>query len=219
MRQRLGDTTDCRLGYAANHDEFERVPFWDDLDDIGVDAYFPLASTWEAKGRSRPRENVLMRRSSRNLKRLKEFSDKRRKRVTISEWGTVPFELTSTKPWDWQPSQIPDVDEQVRTYSTLLRSIESEGSWLSACDLWHWRMPGNGESPYGIDHTSEVASPANRWESFLISLDDLDAKDTIIFKINWSHATGDLSGPIYLADASFAMPGRPAQPRSRRPGG
>jgi hypothetical protein len=62
------------------------------------------------------------------------------------------------------------------------------------------------------------ALPGNRWQSFLISLDDLDARDTIIFKVNWSHATGDLSGPIHLADASFAMPGRPAQPRSRRQG-
>src|SRR3954453_877867 len=31
------------LTYAANYDEFSRVPFWDALDYIGIDAYFGLA--------------------------------------------------------------------------------------------------------------------------------------------------------------------------------
>jgi hypothetical protein len=32
------------LTYAANWDEFEEVDFWDKLDFIGVDAYFPISS-------------------------------------------------------------------------------------------------------------------------------------------------------------------------------
>ena len=32
-----------KLTYAANWDEFKRVPFWKALDYIGVDAYFPLS--------------------------------------------------------------------------------------------------------------------------------------------------------------------------------
>ena len=31
-----------KLTYAANWDEYKRVPFWKELDYIGVDAYFPL---------------------------------------------------------------------------------------------------------------------------------------------------------------------------------
>lgn len=31
-----------KLTYAANWDEFKRVPFWQSLDFIGIDAYFPL---------------------------------------------------------------------------------------------------------------------------------------------------------------------------------
>jgi len=37
-----------RITYAANFDEFEKTPFWRELDAIGVDAYFPLASTLDA---------------------------------------------------------------------------------------------------------------------------------------------------------------------------
>ena len=32
-----------KLTYASNWDEFKRVPFWDKIDYIGVDAYFPLS--------------------------------------------------------------------------------------------------------------------------------------------------------------------------------
>jgi hypothetical protein len=34
--------TDAPLTYAANWDAYQRVPFWDALDVIGVQAYFPL---------------------------------------------------------------------------------------------------------------------------------------------------------------------------------
>jgi hypothetical protein len=44
---------------------------------------------------------------------------------------------------------------------------------------------------------------SNRWESLCISLADLDAESTIIFKVNWSHASGEINGPIHLADVCF----------------
>ncbi|MDD3088610.1 MAG: discoidin domain-containing protein [Candidatus Omnitrophica bacterium] len=34
-----------KLTYAANWTEYEEVPFWDKMDMIGIDAYFPLAET------------------------------------------------------------------------------------------------------------------------------------------------------------------------------
>jgi homoserine trans-succinylase len=32
-----------KLTYAANWDDFDKVPFWNELDYIGIDAYFPLS--------------------------------------------------------------------------------------------------------------------------------------------------------------------------------
>ena len=34
-----------KLTYAANWDEFHQVPFWEKLDYIGIDAYFPLSKS------------------------------------------------------------------------------------------------------------------------------------------------------------------------------
>jgi hypothetical protein len=169
-RKALGLQTRCRLGYAANHDEFDKVPFWDGLDEIGVDAYFPLVSPWQAKGPSRPHGNVLVRGFDRNLKMLKRFASRQRRPLAISEWGTVPFATTSVRPWHWQPSQTPDPDEQSRAYKALLQAIRTEGAWLSSCDLWHWRMPGNEGSTYGIDQTSELADHIRRYATMGASI-------------------------------------------------
>jgi hypothetical protein len=157
VRGVVGRAPSCRLSYAANFDELDHVPFWADLDEIGVDAYYPLASKSQAKGLARPTEETLTRGWSRNLNALRNFSDRQRQRLTISEWGAVPFDLTSTMPWHWQPSETPDPAEQSHAYQALLHSIRNESHWLSACDIWHWRMPGNDGSAYGIEGASEVA--------------------------------------------------------------
>ena len=41
-----------RILYAANFDAFERTPFWDALDAIGIDAYFPLSGDRHASDRA-----------------------------------------------------------------------------------------------------------------------------------------------------------------------
>jgi hypothetical protein len=170
IRRILGPAESYRLSYAANHDEVERIQFWDDLDEIGVDAYYPLASTHQASGPSRPSEDVLDLGVERMLTKLKKFSTRWNKRITISEWGAVPFDLTSTQPWNWQPSRTVDVREQADVYRALLRAIANEYDWLSACDIWHWRMRGNEGSPYGIDMLDKPSKLIKRYSRMAIGL-------------------------------------------------
>jgi hypothetical protein len=42
--------------------------------------------------------------------------------------------------------------------------------------------------------------PPGTWLKVSVPLEDLGADHTIIFKVNWSHAHDDLSGPVHLAD-------------------
>jgi hypothetical protein len=147
----------CSLSYAANHDEVWGVPFWETLTNISVDAYYKLASDREARGLNRPTMQVLLKGWSDSLLRLKKFSSKHGKLCTISEWGTVPLDMTSSRPWNWQPSQLADPGEQHAAYRSMLQSIRHQGNWLHGCDFWHWRMPGNEGSDYGIDLSSPVS--------------------------------------------------------------
>jgi hypothetical protein len=147
----------CSLSYASNYDEVSQVPFWKTLTNISVDAYYSLASDRQAQGLNRPTMQVLLNGWSNNLLRLKKFSSKQGKPCIISEWGTVPFDLTSVRPWNWHPSQLADPGEQYAAYRSMLESIRGQGNWLHACDFWHWRMPGNEGSDYGINLSSPVS--------------------------------------------------------------
>ncbi|MFI5954905.1 toll/interleukin-1 receptor domain-containing protein [Cryptosporangium sp. NPDC051539] len=58
---------------------------------------------------------------------------------------------------------------------------------------------GNGiRNPVALDPL-----PSGQWCDYTLSLEELDAENTIIFKVNWSHEQDELSGPLHLADVEF----------------
>lgn len=58
---------------------------------------------------------------------------------------------------------------------------------------------GNGvRTPIQLDPL-----PDDGWHTVTLPLTGLDANDTIIFKVNWSHVSGEISGPIYLNDVAL----------------
>jgi hypothetical protein len=59
--------------------------------------------------------------------------------------------------------------------------------------------------------------PPDRWQNHSISFTELDAEDTIIFKVNWSHAHDAMLGPIYLADVRLAAKRNAAGPAYTNP--
>jgi hypothetical protein len=148
-----GGTT---LTYAANHDDYTKVPFWDELDEIGIDAYFLLVPQTLAVGRGKPSIETVQTGWEKILEPIKRFSEERHKSVIFSEWGTVPFDLTTSQPWNWKPSEIADPEEQLHAYQGTLAALLSQGNWLEGVVFWHWGMPGNEGSPYRITSNSQV---------------------------------------------------------------
>lgn len=69
------------LTYAANFDAFEKTPFWDALDAVGVDAYFPLASGEEAD------DAALRRGAAAAMARMEAVAARVRRPLLITEVG------------------------------------------------------------------------------------------------------------------------------------
>lgn len=138
------------LTYAANHDEYKNLPLWHQLDEIGIDAYFSLASRPQAAGIGNPTIGVIAANWKNILKRLKNFSEQQKKPVILSEWGVVPFDLTTYQPWNWKPSTTEDSLEQLNAYRATLAAVASQGNWLRGIQFWHWGMEGNLDSNYSI---------------------------------------------------------------------
>lgn len=135
------------LVYAANYDEYRHVAFWDSLDLIGVDAYWPLAD--------RPTTDVRRLRLAWRpvAARLAAFSARHHRRVLFTEAGYASQRGATTAPWSWTVGKRPAEAEQAAAYEALL-SVFDGRSWWAGVSWWMWDdWPGSGETPARLAFT------------------------------------------------------------------
>jgi hypothetical protein len=121
------------LTYAANFDEYQRVPFWDALDYIGIDAYFQLADpadpappvgqlarAWSARG---------------YLSRIAALSQKTGKRVLFTEIGYRATRTTAVHPNAWGAKAATDQGAQGRAYEAFYAAVAGQ-PWLAGVYWW-----------------------------------------------------------------------------------
>jgi len=134
---RVRAVTDARLTYAANWDRYGEVRFWDALDAIGVQAYFPLVEgvvEGEETG-----EAALRAGWSRVLSPLRELSERTGKPVVFTELGYSDSPAAALRPWEDPPRGGPRAPElQARCLATALRVLAEEREWLRGAFLWKW---------------------------------------------------------------------------------
>jgi hypothetical protein len=104
-RRLIGSVRDIyggRLTYAANFDQYEFVGFWDELDLLAINAYFPLRGSFEP---DLSRDELATRLEAgwrAVLRRLDEFRQQQgipRHRVLFSELGYVQRANSTIEPW------------------------------------------------------------------------------------------------------------------------
>ncbi len=148
----------CVVSYAANFNEYEEVGFWDDLDEIGIDAYAPLATEAQSRGAGNPSEEMITKNFERFMQRLKAFSRQLNKPIFISEWGVVPFDTSVSEPSNELPSTIVDRDEALKAYRAVLGVLRTQGNWLQGVDFWHWSIDPYEDSNYRIEPNSDISA-------------------------------------------------------------
>ncbi|MFF3314773.1 hypothetical protein ACFYV5_04590 [Streptomyces sp. NPDC003035] len=147
------------LVYAANYDEYPRVAFWDAVDLIGVDAYWPLSE--------RPTHDVeALERSWRPIREdLAAFAAERGRRILFTEAGYVSQRGSTTAPYSWTISRTPDQAEQAAGYEALLASFRSE-PWWAGVFWWVWDVTPHGSQDDVLDYTprgKEAEKVVRRW--------------------------------------------------------
>lgn len=117
-----------RLTYAANWwSDYERVPFWDDLDLVGIDAYFPLADTREV---ARSELEAGARRVAENLAAAaRRFG----RPVLLTEVGFAAREGAWVTPHE--EGGTFSEEHQAVAYETLL-GVLGRPPWLEGMFLW-----------------------------------------------------------------------------------
>ncbi|MET9412957.1 hypothetical protein ABZY03_01960 [Streptomyces klenkii] len=135
------------LTYAANYDEYRTVAFWDDLDVIGIDAYWPLAE--------RPTADAARLRDAWKpiTGELAAFSARHHRKILFTEAGYVSQRGTTTAPYSWTVSKSAGEDEQAAAYEALLTALDGRPWWAGVC-WWMWDdWPDAGETPRRLAYT------------------------------------------------------------------
>jgi hypothetical protein len=123
--------------YAAEVDEYTRVPFWDAVDVIGINAYWQLskASTTDVLVLQRSWESIRA--------ELAVFSAKYDRKILFTEAGYTSQEGTTTDPSNWRVSLKPNQIEQAAAYQSLLWAF-SDQEWWAGVHWWVWNaLPEN----------------------------------------------------------------------------
>jgi sugar phosphate isomerase/epimerase len=123
------------LTYSANWDRFEEVRFWDALDAIGIQSYFPLVAH---DGLPSPQE--LEESWARIVDRLEEYGRRHDRRIILAELGYNRSSRAAARPWEYGQGG-PDAEEvQGRCLTAALGALEGS-EIVTGAFLWKW-FPG-----------------------------------------------------------------------------
>ncbi len=126
------EKTTAPLTYAANWDRYERVRFWDALDVIGIQGYFPLVNHTEL-----PSTEELERGWQRVLEQLERYSRTHGKKVVLAELGYNRSAHAAREPWDHRSGGPNAAEVQRRCMVSALKALEGNDVVVGAF-LWKW---------------------------------------------------------------------------------
>jgi hypothetical protein len=124
------------ITYAATQGaEFEDLRFWDAVDYIGLNQYYPLTAEYSA---------------AEIAARVEQVARRWKKPVIITETGFSSYESPHLAPWDETPRQVAPAD-QARAYEAVFRAFYGK-PWLHG--IYWWKVGTNGYGgPQDGSHT------------------------------------------------------------------
>lgn len=135
-----------RLLYSANWDHFDRTPFWDALDFIGVTGYYELARDENAQ----PGAESLTLAWVPVVQQLRVVSEENERPVLITEVGYVSQSIAAARPWDYTVDGEVNLGAQYDAFVALHHAWRDQ-SFLAGVFVWNWFGDGgsqdNGYTP------------------------------------------------------------------------
>lgn len=153
-----------KLTYAANwYKEYEKIKFWDQLDYIGIQAYFPLVD------HQNPSVDELNLAWDQYIPVMDSVAKLNKKKILFTEMGYKSTATSAIKPWEW-PEHL-DKEEhpfssetQANCYQAFFNSIWNK-KWFAGCYLWQMRS----DVDYSKHEESRDFSPQGKPAQSIIS--------------------------------------------------
>lgn len=123
-----------KVTYAANWDEYEKTPFWDRLDYIGVNAYFPLCE------KQNPTVETLTEGWKPWKAKMRELAQREGRPILFTEFGYRSMDFTGKKPWLVDRNQM-NVNLKAQADATQVIFDEFwDEDWFAGGFVWKWFM-------------------------------------------------------------------------------
>ena len=135
--QEIKEVYTGKLTYAANWDgEFNDIQFWDELDYIGIQGYFPLTKE------SNPSLESIQKGWKSQKDVLRALSEKHQKKILFTEVGYRPDMNATKKPWEWGSIfstlyKKKSNKTQYLAFEALYSELWKE-EWFAGTYIWQW---------------------------------------------------------------------------------
>ena len=134
-----------KLTYAANWDDpIDSVPFWDMMDYIGIQAYFPLTEN------PSPELETIMAGWDTHIPKLEAAAKMYKKPILFTEVGYRSDVSATIRPWEWGSNfgvltkKKSDVTQQ-RAFEALFQKLWDK-PWFAGCYVWQWHTGTKAEN-------------------------------------------------------------------------
>ena len=151
-----------KLTYAANWDEYKKVPFWKELDFIGVDAYFPLVEN------KTPTTAQIKYALLQPLNELRIVSNSNNKPILFTEFGYRSIDYTANKPWEAGREGTVNLQGQINACEAFFNTFWNQ-DFIEGGFIWKWfadHKAVGGESNNGFTPQNKpVEKIIKKWYS------------------------------------------------------
>ena len=123
-----------KLVYAANWDEYPMIPFWNDLDYIGVDAYFSLVP------KATPSVSELEKAWQPVLADMRAYQKQQNKPILFTEFGYMPIDSCAYKSWEMEKRRRNMGINEAAQANAIdgLFTVFWKEKWWAGGFLWKW---------------------------------------------------------------------------------
>jgi hypothetical protein len=131
------------LTYSSNWDHYTSIPFWEQLDLMGMNSYYKLGDNRDVS------VDEIVSRWHGIQKDLLKFQHRIGKPLILLEAGWCDVGNAADEPWDYTKDEVPlDLDLQRKLYEGFFRAwwgVPQMGGFM----LWEWTLGGGGPADRG----------------------------------------------------------------------
>lgn len=168
------------ITYAAIWDTCQGIEWWDFLDYVGIDAYFPLTN------RHDPTLEELITVWSPYVDDMESWHSTINKPIIFTEIGYRSGNGANKKPWEWKENMTLDLQEQVDCYEAIFQVLWNK-PWFYGLYWWIWESDPEAGGSNCTDFTPQN-KPAQGAITHWYSSDQVSYV-TLLEQINFLNST------------------------------